>query len=210
MAKQIFSSILTVIIVFAIAALIGWGSIFATTGSPNFLDRNALPSATTSQPAAGPADDNLGAVLGDDTDSNTAVQQQARIEQMRRDTVKGLEMGLFQSLLAGFLIATLWVIYAGLRKNSIGGISSMRSAQGVWTLGLLATVAFAALFAWLALRSGGQAQAVSPSRVFPYGVGAIVLTAFAYHLSTVFGAPVVLRASVPLATMIAPVRRVQR
>lgn len=210
MAKQIFSSILAVIIVFAIAAVIGWGSIFGTTGSPKFLDRNDLPTATQSQAAPIPDADNLGAVLGDNSDSNSAAQQQSRIEQMRRDTIKGLETGLFQSLIAGFVVAVLWVIYAGVRRNSVGGISSMRSAQGFWTLGLVCTMAFAVLFAWLALRNGGPAQAVSPSRVFPYGIGAVVLTTLAYHVSTVFGAPVVLRASVPLATMIAPVRRVQR
>ena len=210
MAKSIFASLLKVLVVFAIAAVIGWGTIFATTGSPNFLDRAMLPTATETTAAPQAVEDNLGTILGDQTTGNSAAQQQAQIEQMRRDTAKGLETGLFRIILAGFVIAALWTIYACVRAPRVGGVSGMRSASGMWGLGLLVLLVASIIMAWWVLRSGGAAQAVSPSRVYPYGIGAVVLAALAYHLSTAIAAPTVLRTSVPLATLIVPVRRTSR
>lgn len=210
MAKSIFASLLKVLLIFAILAAIGWGAIFATTGSSNFLDRALLPTASTTAAPPVAAEDNLGTILGDQTSSTSAAQQQTQIEQLRRDTVKGLETGLFRSLLAGFVVAALWAIYACIRAPSVGGISGMRSASGMWALGLFSTLVLSILFAWLALRTGGAAQAVSPSRVYPYGIGGVVLTLIAYHLATGFAAPTKMRTSVPLATLFVPLRRTPR
>ena len=210
MAKSIFASLLKVLVIFAILAGIGWGAIAATTRSPDFLDRAHLPTAPTTAAAPVAAEDNLGTILGDATSANSAAQQQAQIDQLRRDTVKGLETGLFRSILAGFVIASLWAIYACLRAPHVGGVNGMRSASGMWVLGLFATLILSVLFAWLCLRTGGAAQAVSSSRVYPYGIGGVVLTALAYHLATGFAAPTKMRTSVPLATLFVPLRRASR
>lgn len=206
MAKSILASLLKVLLIFAVMAAIGWGAIVATTGSPDFLDRAHMPTAPVAQaPVA--AEDNLGTILGDSTTANSAAQQQAQVDQLRRDTAKGLETILFRSMLAGFVIAALWAFYACLRAPHVSGVTGMRSASGVWVLGLFATLVLAILFAWLGLRAGGAAQAVSASRVYTYGIGGVVLTVLAYHLATGFGAPTKMRTSVPLATLFVPLRR---
>lgn len=207
MAKQITLSALFVLLTIAIITAIGWGVLYYRTNTPAFLDRESLPVAQTVT-AENPA--SLDAVLDGPSTQNSAAQQQTQIEQLRRDTLKGLQKGLFRSMLFTALVALTWTIGACMRSRSVGGVSAMRSAQGMWALGLIVIMVVSVLISWLTFRAGGGAQAVDGSNVYPFSGAAFVLAILGYFLATAIGAPTVLRTSVPLATMIIPVRRASR
>ena len=208
MAKSLPVAALIVTLVTLVFLAVGWGVLQWQTSDAGFLDRSSIPVAATTAPptTVGSA---LDAIL-DAGAQDTMAGVNESIERMREDAQAGLIRSF--AILIGITgaVALLWTVLAWLRARSIGGVSAMRSARTGWVLGLLAVFATAAALLWLTFRAQGVAAAVAAPTVTWMVVGALVLAALCYLLATALAAPTVLRTSVPLATLLVPVRSAKR
>ena len=112
----------------------------------------------------------------------------------------------------GFLAALTWLVFAWSRVSSqtVHGAGGMRSASPFWWGCLLLLIVLAVVSALYALRSRALGELISSATVNGMVLFCAVWAILAYYLGCAFGAPTVLRASVPLATRVVPVRGAPR
>jgi len=112
----------------------------------------------------------------------------------------------------GMLSALIWLGFAWTRVSSqtVHGAGGMRSASPFWWGCLLLLIILGVVSALYALHSRALGDLISSATVNGMVLFCAVWAILAYYLACAFGAPTVLRASVPLATSIVPVRGAPR
>ena len=172
----------------------------ATAAAPGATDPEALDAPAAAPPTTGALDKASGG------DAST------QLETYRVEARDSLQIWYSAVMAGGFLAALTWLVFAWSRVSSqtVHGAGGMRSASPFWWGCLLLLIVLAVVSALYALRSRALGELISSATVNGMVLFCAVWAILAYYLGCAFGAPTVLRASVPLATRVVPVRGAPR
>ena len=168
--------------------------------TPGASDPEALDAQAAAPPTSGALDKSSGG------DAST------QLETYRVEARDSLQIWYSAAMAGGLLAALTWLIFAWSRVSSqtVHGAGGMRSASPFWWGCLLLLIILAVVSALYALRSRALGEFISSGTVNGMVLFCAVWAMLAYYLACAFGAPTVLRASVPLATRVVPVRGAPR
>jgi hypothetical protein len=164
-------------------------------------DPEALDAPTSTPPSTGALDK-----ASSGGDANT------QLETYRVEARDSLQIWYSAVMAGGLLSAMVWLTFAWTRASSqtVHGAGGMRSASPFWWGCLLLLIVLGIVAALYALRSRALGDLVSSATVNGMVLFCALWAMLAYYLGCAFGAPTVLRASVPLATRVVPVRGAPR
>ncbi len=171
-----------------------------TSAAPGATDPEALDAPASAPPTTGALDKSSGG------DAST------QLETYRVEARDSLQIWYSAVMAGGLLAAAVWLTFAWSRAASqtVHGAGGMRSASPFWWGCLLLLIILGVVSALYALRSRALGELISAGTVNGMVLFCAVWAMAAYYLACAFGAPTVLRASVPLATSVVPVRGAPR
>ncbi len=214
--------------IFILFFAVGFGLLQWRTHEPDFLaqkvkDRvsqsvSSAPAATTTSAAPGLTDpDTLdapasAAPTSGALDKASGGDASTQLETYRVEARDSLQIWYSAVMAGGMLSALTWLGFAWTRVSSqtVHGAGGMRSASPFWWGCLLLLIILGVVSALYALRSRALGELISSATVNGMVLFCAIWAMAAYYLACAFGAPTVLRASVPLATSIVPVRGAPR
>ena len=197
-------------VLFLVITTLGTAAIWATTRDSSVLAQGVLNQAQNALTAAGSAAvDPVSSIpesgeLLDSADSSGAsgASVAEQIETYRIQARDDLIRWLFLTMFGGILATFLWLAFAHQKSGNVHGPQGARSAGGLWWGGFLFCGIAGGLVAFYMLRLQGMAAIISSSMINVGFLLSFLLVALAYYLATALGAPVVMRPSVPAATLI--------
>ena len=170
------------------------------SAAPGATDPEALDAPTSGPPTTGALDKTSGG------DAST------QLETYRVEARDSLQIWYSAVMAGGLLAAATWLIFAWSRAASqtVHGAGGMRSASPFWWGCLLLLIILGVVSAVYALRARALGELISAGTVNGMVLFCALWAMAAYYLACAFGAPTVLRASVPLATSVVPVKGAPR
>jgi hypothetical protein len=196
------------------------------THDPDFLaqkvkDRvsQSVASAPASTPASGGAASDPEALdaagppaANGALDRPSANDSATQLETYRATARDSLQIWYAAIMAGGLLSAIVWLTLAWTRMSSqtVHGVGGMRSAGPFWWGCLLLLIILGLISTLYALKSRGLLELISSGTINGMTLFCAVWAILAYYLACTFGAPTTLRASIPFATRIVPVRSLPR
>jgi len=194
--------------IFILFFAFGFGLLQWRTHEPDFLAQKVKDRVSQSVSSA-PAATTSAAPGASDPE---ALDASTQLETYRVEARDSLQIWYSAVMAGGLLSALTWLGFAWTRASShtVHGAGGMRSASPFWWGCLLLLIILGVVSALYALRSRALGELISSATVNGMVIFCAVWAIAAYYLACAFGAPTVLRASVPLATSIVPVRGAPR
>lgn len=203
MSRNWLQAVAVVLVVGVAVFIAGWGLLTWQTANTRFLQ----PAPMTTQAPVTPTGDALDAALDGGGATTTTNALGNRMETQRKRAADGLIDGFLKLMAVTTVVGLGWSMTAWSQVGKVGRPETQRNAQGLWLIGYLVVTVAAAVFLWLTFnRQGPAAEATSGAMGGFVGLF-IVLSWLAYYVGTALAAPSVLRASVPLATVLIPLGR---
>lgn len=197
MAKNWLLAVLIALLVGVATYATGWGLLTWQAG--NMLKAQTIEAPQQSGSLLDEALEGLQAI----TPGQAENQRKAELERMS----EGLNSAYLILISITTVLAASWSVYAWSRVSQTGGAIASSAASKLWIGGMVAVGGVAAAALWLLLNRQGAAAVVTDLAKGGVIVAGIVLAWLSFYLSTAFGAPAQLRASVPFATVLVPLGR---
>lgn len=207
MTRNWLQALAVVLVTGVVVFALGWGLLTWQTASTRFLEPAPM---TTAAPATVDQGNALDAALDGALDGGGTVTTNAlgnQMETQRKRAADGLVDGFMKLMIITTAVALGWTLLAWAQVSKVGRPETQRNAQGVWLVGYLVVTVAAAVLLWLTFNRQGPAAEATATATGGFIAGSIVLTWLSYYVSTALAAPAVLRASVPMATVLIPIGR---
>jgi hypothetical protein len=211
--------------IFILFFAVGFGLLQWRTHEPDFLSQSVRDrvaqsvSAAAASPTTNGAGDSgaLDAGGASSTASGTAAgasgaDAATQLETFRVGARDSLQIWFAAVMAGGLLAAATWLLAAWLHHSSesVNTSKEMRKAGSWWWGGLLLLLVLGLLSTLYALRARALLELVTSATINGMTLFCAVWAILAYYFACTFGAPVTLRASVPFAIRIVPVRSFKR
>ncbi len=207
MTRNWLQALAVVLVTGVVVFALGWGLLTWQMASTRFLEPAPMTTAAPATVDQGNALDAAldGALDGDGTVTTNALGNQ--METQRKRAADGLVDGFMKLMIITTAVALSWTLLAWSQVSKVGRPETQRTAQGVWLVGYLVVTVAAAILLWLTFNRQGPAAEATATATGGFIAGGIILSWLCYYVSTALGAPAVLRASVPMATVLIPIGR---
>jgi len=202
--KAFAISAVVFIVMFAILA----GLVILRTSDSRVLSQAILDKAMAQDAAPAPAAAASGpasAAPALDTSppqaSAPGTGSEGTIELYRKQARSELLILCGLAMFAGFIAAASWLVFIFGRAKEVVGILGSASGMGAWFGGFLAFVVLGALAGVYELKFQNLATILASEATVTVILLCFAVGAIGYYLSTAFGAPKLMRPSVPLLTL---------
>jgi hypothetical protein len=167
-------------------------------------DAPAGPTSSSSASSTAAAPDTLDDTPRAATSGSTAPVKAPSVSE--DDARNGMQSWFGGVMAGGFVSAALWLLFAWrtFATGGVGGAHGGRRAEPYWWGGVLLMLILGIAASLLSLRHEDLGSAISSVTRNLMAAFCALWAIIAYHLACAFGAPLILRPSVPFATAVVP------